>query len=196
MAAVKLTDVSRYGMDPPPGDERLQEAILYVAHQLEHDPGGRGAVKLNKVLWWADFESFRERLQSVTGAMYQKLPEGPAPVRLLPAREALIDSGAAELEERHLGAPNPENVLRPLRKPEHLFDADDLRYLDMALDKFHGMTGRECSEFSHWASVGWRAVDFEQVIPYETSIIDPRPLTEEARAWGISVAVAAGLLPE
>ena len=56
MAAVEFTDVSRYGMDPPPGDERLQEAIIYVAQRLEQDPGGRGAVKLNKVLWWADFE--------------------------------------------------------------------------------------------------------------------------------------------
>ncbi|WP_420621461.1 Panacea domain-containing protein [Candidatus Poriferisodalis sp.] len=196
MAAVELTDVSRYGMDAPPGDERLQEAILYVARRLEDDPAGRGAVKLNKILWWADFESFRERLRSVTGAMYQKLPEGPAPVRQVPAREALIEEGAVELRQRDIGAPHPENVLRPLREPQQLFDADDLHYLDMALDKFRGMTGGECSEFSHWASVGWRAVDFEQVIPYETSIIDPRPLTEEARARGVEMAIAAGFIAE
>ena len=167
-----------------------------MAQRLEQDPGGRGAVKLNKVLWWADFESFRERLRSVTGAMYQKLSEGPAPVRLVPACEALIASGAVELRRRDVGAPHPENVLSPLRDAEQLFDADDLSYLDMALAKFRGMTGRECSEFSHWASVGWRAVEMEQVIPYETSIIDPRPLTDEDREWGISSAVAAGLLPE
>ena len=58
------------------------------------------------------------------------------------------------------------------------------------------MTGRECSDFSHQASVGWRAVEMEQVIPYETSIIDPRPLTEADRAWGISIAARAGLIPE
>lgn len=196
VATVELTDRSRYGMAMPTSDERLREAMLYVAQALESDHGGRGAVKLNKVLWWADFESFRERHRSVTGAMYQKLPEGPAPVRLRPARDALLADGDAELRERDVGAPRREAILHALRAPAPVFDADDLRFLDMAAERFRGMSGRECSDFSHQASVGWRAVEMEQVIPYETSIIDPRPLTDADRAWGISIAARAGLTPE
>lgn len=173
-------------METPPGDERLQEAILYVVRRLEHHSDGCDAVKLESTLWWADFESFRERHRSVTGVMYQKLPEGPSPARLAAACVALTDSGAAELPQRDTKAKNLRHTLSPLRDAEQLFDTDDLRYLDMALAKFHGMTGRECSEFSHWASVGWRAVEMEQVIPYETSIIDPRPLTDEDRARGVA----------
>ena len=63
-----LSSISRHGMDTPPGDDRLGEAIVYVAERMADDPGGQGAVKLNKILWWADFESFRERGRSVTGA--------------------------------------------------------------------------------------------------------------------------------
>ena len=75
-----LTDLSRHGMENcAPGDSRLGEAILYVAERLADDPAGRGAVKLNKILWWADFESFRERGRSVTGAVYQKLERRTRP---------------------------------------------------------------------------------------------------------------------
>ena len=190
-----LTDLSKHGMESPPSDGRLGEAMLYVAERLADDPAGRGAVKLNKILWWADFESFRERGCSVTGAVYQKLAEGPAPVRLLPARDKLVESGAVEIVDRHIGARSPEKVLRVLRKPEPVFGDDDVRYLERALKRFHGMTGRECSDFSHHASAGWQTVKQGQIIPYETSIIDTRTPSEADLAWARSVAVEAGYIP-
>ena len=191
-----LTDMSRHGMEAPPGDGRLGEAILYVAERLADDPAGRGAVKLNKILWWADFESFRERGRSVTGAVYQKLAEGPAPVRLLPTRKKLLKSGAVEMTERHTGTLSPEKILQALREPEPVFDDDDVRHLERSLKKFHGMTGKECSDFSHRASAGWQTVKQGHIIPYETSLVDTRPLTEADRAWARKVAVAAGFIPE
>ncbi len=192
-----LSDLSRHGMEAPPGDERLSEAIVYVAGRLADDPVARGAVKLNKILWWADFESFRERGRSVTGAVYQKIAEGPAPVRLLPTRTKLLQSGAVEMKKRDSGVRgSPEQVLHALRDPEPVFDDDDLSYLDSALSKFHGMTGKQCSDFSHCASAGWQTVGEKEIIPYETAFVDTRPLTESERAWGRSVAVAAGYIPE
>ncbi len=182
-------------MDTPPGDDRLSEAIVYIAERMADDPGGQGAVKLNKILWWADFESFRERHRSVTGAVYQKLKEGPAPVRLLPTRNKLLRSGAVEMEERDRGARSPEKVLIARRPPEPIFDEEDLGYMDRALEKFHGMTGKECSDLSHRASAGWQTVNQGEVIPYETSLVSMRPLTEEDIAWARSIAVEAGYLP-
>ena len=194
--AQQLTNLSRHGMDSSPGDERLAEAIIYVAGRLDADPGSRGAVKLNKILWWADFESFRERGRSVTGAVYQKLTEGPAPLRLVPVRKALEASGAIRIEKRDLGAPSPEHVVRPQRSFDAEFDDDDLKYLERGLEKFHGWTGKTASEFSHRASAGWQTVADRQIIPYETSIVDTRPLTTGERAWGRKVAIAAGYIGE
>lgn len=190
-----LPNISRCGMDTPPGDDRLGEAIVYVAERLADDSGGQGAVKLNKILWWADFESFRERHRSVTGAVYQKLNEGPAPVRLLPTRNKLLRSGAVEMEERDRGARSPEKVLIARRPPEPMFDEEDVRFLERALEKFRGMTGKECSDFSHRASAGWQTVNHHEVIPYETSLVSMRPLTEEDIAWARSVAIEAGYIP-
>lgn len=190
-----LPSISRHGMDTPPGDDRLSEAIVYVAERMADDPGGQGAVKLNKILWWADFESFRERRRSVTGAVYQKLNEGPAPVRLLPTRERLLRAGAIEMKGRDRGAGSPEKVLITRRPPEPIFDEEDLRYLERALERFHGMTGKECSDFSHRASAGWQTVNKGEVIPYETSIIDTSPPSEADLAWARSVAVETGYIP-
>ena len=190
-----LTDLSRHGMESPPGDERLGEAIIYVAERLAGNPTGRGAVKLNKILWWADFESFRERGRSVTGAVYQKLAEGPAPVRLPPTRKRLLKSGAVEMTERHMGARSPEKVLKALRQPEPVFDDDDVQYLGRALRRFRGMTGKECSDFSYSASAGWQTVKQGQIIPYETCLIDTTPPSEADLAWARSVAVMAGYIP-
>ena len=66
-------------MDP---DRRLAELILYIAEKCEHDPGF-GAVKLNKILAFADFSSYFETGKPITGAEYMRLPQGPAPRRLL-----------------------------------------------------------------------------------------------------------------
>ena len=181
-------------METPPGDGRLGEAILYVAERLADDPAGRGAVKLNKILWWADFESFRERGCSVTGAVYQKLAEGPAPVRLLPTRDKLVKSGAIEIVDRHIGSRSPEKVLHVLREPKPVFSNGDVRYLERALKRFHGMTGKECSDFSHRASAGWQTVKDHEVIPYETSLVSTRPPTEDDIAWARSVAIEAGYI--
>ena len=53
-----------------------------------------------------------------------------------------------------------------------------------ALEKFHGMTGKECGEFSHRVSAGWQTVNNHEVIPYETSLVYVRPLTEEEIVTG------------
>ena len=194
--APQLADISRHGMESPPGDDRLGEAIIYVANGLENDPSGRGAVKLNKVLWWADFESFRERGCSVTGSAYQRLSEGPAPVSLLPVRKQLEKSAEIKIEERSSGASLPEQVVCPSRSHRPVFDSDDLSFLDRSLAKFRGWSGNKCSEFSHRVSGGWQSVEDGQIIPYETALVDTRPVTDDDRAWARSAAVAAGFILE
>src|SRR3990172_2186257 len=80
---------------------RLKEAILYVSHLCEEDEKF-GAVKLNKILYYADFRAYREFGRSITSATYQHLPEGPAPKELLRARDELISEGALEIEPRQV----------------------------------------------------------------------------------------------
>lgn len=62
--------------------EKFRELILYVANMSRNDPDF-GAVKLNKILYYADFRAYRELGRPISGAAYRKLSEGPAPRQLL-----------------------------------------------------------------------------------------------------------------
>ena len=195
MPGPDLRDISRYGMPTAPRDvERLAEALLHVACRSEDDHSDRGTAKLAAMLWWADFESFRTRHRSVTGAAYLKMPEGPVPIGLEAAEDHLIDCGAAERERWSPRSAGRETVLVARRSPKPLFDDHDLEMLDMSVRQFAGMSAAECLQFVGRESFGWRTVGWRQILRYESSIIDPRPPTESERAGARAVAVDAGYL--
>src|SRR5260370_615255 len=62
---------------------KFAELVLHVARETEADRRC-GRVKLNKILFFADFESFRTLGASITGQDYLKFDKGPV-CRGLPA---------------------------------------------------------------------------------------------------------------
>ena len=83
-------------------DEKFRELMLYIGEQMADDPLF-GATVLNKVLFFADSLAYLTLGQPITGAVYQKLEYGPAPRRLLPEQQRLIDDGRAVSQERKYG---------------------------------------------------------------------------------------------
>lgn len=79
--------------------KKFKELVVYASRQCEDDPTF-GAIKLNKVLYYADFAAFRSFHRPITGASYRRLREGPAPREFLDVRRELIDSGDASVEYR------------------------------------------------------------------------------------------------
>src|SRR4051794_22869463 len=71
---------------------RFRELMLYLLFTGESDPA-LGAVKLNKLLYYADRRAYLQLGRSITGARYQHLGEGPAPTALLPIRREMIAEG-------------------------------------------------------------------------------------------------------
>lgn len=61
-------------------EEKLRELILYIAQKSKTDPRC-GAVKLNKLLYYADFSAYRLLGRAITGAEYQHLKKGRRPER-------------------------------------------------------------------------------------------------------------------
>src|SRR6266849_10039751 len=78
-----------------PDERKLAELILYIAQKCVDDPTF-GAIKLNKILCYSDFIFYAYHERGITNVEYQKLPNGPAPRRLVPVRNQLIRG-------RHLG---------------------------------------------------------------------------------------------
>lgn len=157
---------------------RLAAAIEYVARRLEQtNERHRGAVKLNKILWWADTESYRDRGFSVTGAEYQRLPEGPAPHQLPVVRARLEHEGRIRRVLRNLGAPSPEQSLEVIANDESAaLDGDDREMLENALKFFRGKSGKAVSDWSHKHSAGWQVLEDGDLIPHQSWLVDVEQL--------------------
>ena len=176
-------------------DERkFKELLLYVADRLADDRAG-GATKVNKVLFFADFAHVRRTGTAITGADYQKLPQGPAPRRLLPVREQLIANSEAQLvREEFLGY--EVHRLVPLRAPDtSVFTAAELETIEGVLADLDGLNARQVSDLSH-DEAGWQLTDDGETIPYEAALVGARqvrtPTTERLER---QVVAAHGLTP-
>jgi hypothetical protein len=82
----------RHTHKPHADDEKLRELILLVSEWSHADPKF-GAIKLNKLLFHADFCAFLTYGTPITGQEYFKLSQGPAPRHLKPLTEAMIKKG-------------------------------------------------------------------------------------------------------
>lgn len=162
---------------------KFKELILYIAEKSAADPSF-GAIKLNKLLFFADFWSYGNFGRSITGARYQKLDHGPAPRQLVPVRDELLANGEATLVGEG-SPPFTRKRLIALRSAElGEFTAEEIALVDELLKHFANAGAGRLSHFSHRVSVGWRLVRFGEDIPYESVLIDGRdPLPSDyARA--------------
>ena len=140
------------------------------------------------VLFFAEFTYLRRHHRVISGCEFQKLPHGPAPRQLLPVRQRLIDSGAAELvEEDFLG--RPQYRLVPLRAANlDVFTDEELQTIEDVLGQLDGMTGTQVSELSH-QEPGWRLTEVGETIPFSTAFLDfPQVQTPTSERLSESVA--------
>lgn len=169
----------------PFNSEKFKELICYVAKQSEDDPAF-GSIKLNKILFYADFAAYRNLGQPITGACYQKLREGPAPRELLVARDELIASGDVRIEERpYFTGVQKRLEVSARRVPDReIFEPYEVEIVDSVIHAFYGKTAREVSDFSH-REPGWALAEDRETIPYETAWISADPLDQDAEEAGM-----------
>ena len=161
---------------------KLNELILYVARKSEDDPRF-GAVKLNKILYYADFSAYRLTGASITGATYQKLNEGPAPREMLPTRRILLDSGDIEIVHRPYFTGIQQRIVATREPDISVFTTEELRIADEVVSFFRHMTAREISDFSH-REPGWILTELGEDIPYHTAWLSSEPVPQEAEEYG------------
>ena len=173
-------------------DEKFRELIIYIARNSADDPTF-GSVKLNKVLYYADFAAYRLYGKPITGAKYQKLTEGPAPRALLSARASLIASGDAEIEARpYFTGVQKRLVVRSDREPDReVFDPGELDLVDHIMEYFHGKTARDVSDFSH-REPGWILTGDRETIPYETAWLSADPFDQDAEDAALRFVLGDG----
>lgn len=178
------------------GDERkLAELILYISQVCADDPTF-GAVKLNKILCFSDFLHYAYHGEGITGVPYQKLPNGPAPRRMLPVRSRLEKLRALGIQEVNLKSGHVQKRTVNLRRPNlKLFSAEEIAVVDRVIASYREMRAERTSDYSH-DMVGWLVADMGDDIPYDTVFFANPPLSREEvyRARELKAAKDAGIL--
>ena len=165
---------------------KMQELILYIASRYAGD-SRFGVTRLNKVLFWADFEHFRRTGQAITGGTYIKLDHGPVLERVDDILDGLRARGELRLEQVES---DPSMLKRPVAlRPANLelFTPEELRLVDEIIDANRGTTATDVSDLSH-QFVGWQVAQLGEAIPYGTAFLAPPSLTEEEVAHGLKLA--------
>ena len=167
-------------------ETKFRELVMYISERSAADPRF-GAVKLNKILYFSDFEAYRRLGRSITGATYRKLSEGPAPREMLPQRGVMLDSGDIAMEHRPYFAGVQQRVVPQRNVRTDVFTADELAVVDEAIEALWHMTAREASDFSH-RELGWLVAADGDDIPYDTAWLSSEPVPQEVEEYAFEVA--------
>jgi hypothetical protein len=172
-------------------EERFRELVLYFAEQSEDDPMF-GATKLNKLVGYSDFYAYAHLGHSLTGATYQVLKNGPAPVELLPVRGRMISEGDAELEDRERYG-YVQKRLKARRAPNmDIFSSEERTQIDEILELLRHENASSVSHRSHKDFLGWRLGEEGETIPYESIFISRRRPADHLIERGRELAEEAG----
>ncbi|CAN5789844.1 hypothetical protein BH23ACT11_BH23ACT11_29620 [soil metagenome] len=164
-----------FGSDNREARERLRELILYIADKCEYDRTF-GAVKLNKILFFADFVSFAEYGESITGIRYKKYQQGPVPTALRSLRDEMESKGDIVLKKKEYHGRTQNRVIS-LREPDFdKFRARDIALVDKVIEMLWERNAVQVSEMSH--NKAWKNASEGEAIPYEASFVSDEPLTE------------------
>jgi len=167
---------------------KLKTVVLYVCSKCE--PSELGAVKLHKVLYYADMISYIENGIPLTGATYRKRALGPTCDSLLPVLREMTSSGAIRVQDvEYFGYQKKEYL--PLTQPDiSRLNSNEVEILDEVIDFVcRSNTAKTISEFSH--STPWELVEFGDVLPYHNALhLIPKQVSQEAFDWALEEAVS------
>jgi Protein of unknown function (DUF4065) len=170
---------------------KFREAILYIAGKSQDDPRF-GAVKLNKILFYADFEAYRRLGHSITEDNYRNLPEGPVPWTLEYVRDSLLADGLAQLKHENYYGQDQYRLVPSHSAAVGVLSSEETRILDEVITDLWLKNATQVSDKSH-EEFGWKTTALDEVIPYRTAWISSERLNQEQIEMGRQIARQRGL---
>ena len=151
--------------------ERIIDENKYQGILLEAVLSGAGRdgkipkTKLAKLIYLADFGWYYKHLESITGAQYRKLPQGPVPNYYFSAIDDLFDKGLINIEIKDnaqlisLTDAGKQVKFKNLAKVE-------LDFVRKVAKKWQGKRTNEIVAFTH-QQLPYKVCTEGEVIPYE-----------------------------
>jgi len=171
-------------------DGKFTELVLYIARRSEGDPRF-GGVKLNKLLFYADFLSYIHFGKPITGQEYHALPNGPAPRYKVPLwrkmeKERLI---AVRKDATELGT-KQETTLALRDANLSKFTAEEIDLVSKLIQICWGKSGNYLSEATH-RFAGWELAKEKETIPYSVALVGSRKPTPKEIRQGMTLEASA-----
>jgi len=169
-----------FGEDSPETRERLRELILYISDRSAFDPNF-GRTKLNKILYFADFVSFRERGKPITGAKYMRWEHGPMPRHLKPITDKMVHDGELDEQSRDSYIHTQQRFIPKRKARTEIFNEEELLLVDAIIKELEDDTATDVSIKTHGRV--WKITSNGDPIPYEAAFVSDAGLTEGAFEW-------------
>jgi hypothetical protein len=139
--------------------EKFGRAVHYVIWKAANRPKF-GAVKLNKVLWFAEARVYVLHRHHMTGEAFLKEQYGPVPKHIIPTRERLKKAGLIEIWEDR-----GQTRFRAKTQPDMTgFTPEELKQLNFWIDEIDKeYTAASISDKTH--DYGWEIAEMGEEIP-------------------------------
>jgi|SRR5690349_8161510 len=161
--------------------DKFKSLVHYVCWRCSEDPSRLGAVKLNKILWAADFAYYYEHGKPITGAGYIKRQFGPVPRAILSVLKELQSEGSLNIREVPFHGYKKKEFIADQPQATDL-DDDERQIVDAAISLIcDEHTAKSISQRSH--DHVWRVADDGEEIPYFTTFSIPGEISEDELEW-------------
>jgi hypothetical protein len=164
--------------------DRLTDTAHYVIARSQ--PDKLGAIKLNKVLWYADLIAYRRTGKTITGSeTYIKRQFGPVPDGILATLRRL--EGEQKILVRTSETPiGQRREFLWLKKPDvKAFSAGEIDVINEVMDWIcNGESAKSISEKTHDAL--WEETEIGGPMSVKAGAVVPAEISPEAIAWAES----------
>lgn len=144
--------------------ERLKNVMLYVLEHCEDV----WTTKMNKLLFYIDFLSYRERGMAISGLSYRAIEFGPVPERW---ERVYSQFDEIRQEVRAIGEHEGQMLIASKKTDESMFSAEELMLMRSVCDKLGKCSSRQVSELSHQEKAWIDCHDTHQMIPYDDAFM-------------------------
>lgn len=161
--------------------QRLMDTAHYVIARSA--PDKLGAIKLNKVLWYADVFFFRRHGRTITGAeTYIKRQFGPVPRDIIPTLRALEEDQKVFSRKAETPAGTRHEYLWLKRPDLQAFDPEEIDVLHEVIDWIcDNETALSISNKTHDAL--WEETEIGEEMSIRAAAIEPAEISPDAMKW-------------
>lgn len=123
---------------------KIAHLISYFADNME-----LFKTKLNKLLFYTDFGTYKHKGCSVSGLTYRAIPFGPVPAEYDKLYVKLAADNLIEIEQKPISGNYVESFKSSVIFNKELFDKEELKVMEQIVKKFKNLSSKNIVEISH-----------------------------------------------